>query len=278
MKKRDYGFICDVGGKGKGNQDSALFNEFNMIIAPGSPDSKEFAYKCILSLVCDGVSASNHGEKGSSFVIRVLGSKIMSFLMLDNFDPSLVAEKLKAAIEETNNELLSKYKKFVDVGKVPKTTLVGLLIIGQYLWVFNLGDSRAFLLKDQLIGQISIDHVGTGAAHEITEAMGQSPINPAINFYNWAYENDQTATQKAFNENYYALICSDGLTDVVNSEEIKAYLMDENMSSLQQKVKRLYDLTMDRGIDDNVSIIAIDLADYLSNISKVQILKLSRQK
>ena len=141
--------------------------------------------------------------------------------------------------------------------------------------MFNLGDSPAFLVKDDLIGKISKDHVGTGAAHEITEAMGQVPINTEIQFFNWAYENDHKANNLAYNENYYALICSDGLTDKVNPDEIKNILKDSALATMQQKVKKLYDLTMERGIDDNVSIIAIDLANYLSELSKVQILKLS---
>ncbi|MHA1585643.1 MAG: hypothetical protein ACTSWL_10340, partial [Promethearchaeota archaeon] len=53
---KNYGVICDVGGKIKGNQDSAFFTKFDLIIAPGSPDSKSFAYPGILSLICDGVT------------------------------------------------------------------------------------------------------------------------------------------------------------------------------------------------------------------------------
>ncbi len=278
MRQKNYGIICDVGGKGKGNQDSAFYQEFDLIIAPGDPDSKEFTHKCILALVCDGVSASNHGEKGSSFVIRILSSKIMNIILLNNFTPSNLHNQIKQAILETNKQLMQKYQDYIESGKVPKTTLVGLLTIGQYIWTFNLGDSRAYLVKDDLIGQVSVDHVGTGATHEITQAMGQDMIKPEIKFYNWAFENDHYAQKRAFKQDYYALICSDGLTDVINSEEIKDHLRDSSINSVQKKVQKLYQLAMERDIEDNVSIIAINLAQYLSELSKVEILKLSYPK
>ena len=202
MENINFGFICDVGGKPKGNQDSAFINEFNLLIAPGSPDSKHFAYPGIVALVADGVSGSDHGEKGSTFVIRYLSASIINDLLMEDFDFKLVKNKLGTFIKSTNSALLKKFQASISSGKVPKSTLVGLMIIGQYLWCFNLGDSRAFLLKDDKIGQISKDHIGTGAQHEITQAMGQEKIEPAIGFYNWAYESSQDTLLLSCNLQY----------------------------------------------------------------------------
>jgi PPM family protein phosphatase len=272
MNDKDFGIICDVGGKGIGNQDSAFFLESELIIAPGSPDYTQFSCPTILALVCDGVSASQRGEKGSSFVVRNLSSKILNHLITKDFKPSEILDKLKEFIIETNNALVNQFKELIESGKVPKTTLVGVLVIGQWLWVFNLGDSRAYLIKDNQIGQISLDHVG-GASHEITEAMGQLKINPEIRVYNWAFLENKSINL-SFEKDYYFLICSDGLTDLVKPEEINQMLMNDT-EKMQDKVEKLYDLSMERKIDDNVSIIAVNLAKYISNISKVQIMKLS---
>ena len=276
MVKNTYGLICTVGGKAKGNQDSAFYHEFDMIFAPGSPDAQQFSNKGILAIVCDGVSASNHGEKGSTFVARNLGAKIINSLILDDFELGKIQPMILNSIQQTNTELLNKYKDLITQNKVPKTTLVGVLIIGQYLWVFNLGDSRAFLLKDEEIGQISTDHIGTSAAHEITQAMGQEEISPAFHFYNWAFEKNLNITQKdlVYKENYQCLICSDGLTDLVSNNEIKLMLNNPNMEKMQSKVEELYKLTMSRKIDDNVSIIAIDLDKYFKSQEHIDILQL----
>jgi len=271
----DYGIICDVGGKGKGNEDSAFLNIFDLIIAPGSPHSKSFAYKGILAIVCDGVSGSAKGEEGSTFAIRCLSSKIMNYFFQDNLDIAQLHLKLNEFIQQTNNELFSRFKILIEKeNKIPKSTLVGILILGQWIWVFNLGDSRAFLVKDGQISQVSVDHVGT-VAHEITQAFGEPKIVPAIQVYNWAF-NDHAATQKSFQSKYSFLICSDGLTDKVTPPEISTILSDDSeKKSMQEKTEKLYDLTMSRNINDNVSIIAVDLAGYLKNITPIQILKLS---
>lgn len=275
QKGVDYGLICDVAGKGKGNEDSAFFTIADIIIAPGSPLSKSFSQKVILGIVADGVSGSAKGEQGSTFAIRHMASKILDHLYLDNVDIAQIHLKLTDFLQQTNLDFLAAFKDMIEKEhKIPKTTIVGILIIGQWIWVFNLGDSRAFLIRDKQISQISIDHIGT-IAHEITQAIGEPTIKPHIAVYNWAF-TDHAATIKAYQNEYYALICSDGLTDVVNSEEINQILSEkaENLD-MQKKVEKLYDLAITRKINDNVSIIAIDLAGYLSGISPIQILKLS---
>ncbi len=276
MEQKKYGIICDVGGKGKGNQDSAFFTSFDLIIAPASLDSTQFSYKGLLGIICDGVSASSHGEKGSTFIIRNLSSKIMNYLYNENLNLANIAKEISNLISKSNMELISKYKDEIEKGKVPKTTIVGFLILGQWAWIFNIGDSPSYVIKDNDIIQTSIDDVGTGASHEITQALGQVPIDTHINVYNWAFENNKSVEKEVFEECYYILICSDGLSDKVSMEEIKYTLIDQSeKKTVQEKIQLLYDVTMKRGIDDNVSIIAVNLAEYFKSLSSIQLIKLS---
>jgi PPM family protein phosphatase len=275
QKAIDYGIICDVGGKGKGNEDSALLNVFDLIIAPGSPKSKLYAHKTILALVADGVSGSAKGEEGSTFAIRCLANKITAYLLTENVELSAIQSKIDQFIKETNQALFLKFKEMIEKeSKIPKTTLVGVLVIGQWIWFFNLGDSRGYLIKDNQIHQITTDHIG-GNAHEITQAIGEPDVKPAIQVYNWAFV-DHDATKKSFQSDYYFVICSDGLTDTVNAQEINQIIMDKTGDeTLQSKVEKMYNLTLSRKINDNVSIIAVNLSDYLASLSPIQIIKLS---
>ncbi|MHA1519368.1 MAG: PP2C family protein-serine/threonine phosphatase [Promethearchaeota archaeon] len=274
--KSNYGIICDVGGKNKGNQDSSFFLEFNLTIAPGSPDNLKFSHKCILAVICDGVSASDHGEKGSSFVVQTLPPKIMAHLFGKNVDIADLQEVIRNAIQETNNEMIIHFSDIINQGKVPKTTLVGSLIIGQWIWIFNIGDSRLYLIKDDQISQVSTDHIGTGAQHEITQAMGLSEITPDVRIYNWAYETDYLGKKLVYQAQYYALLCSDGLSDKVSPDEIKeALITKKNDQTIQDIVQKLFSMAMDRNIQDNVSIIAIDLKEYFKNLSKIQKIQLN---
>ena len=103
-------------------------------------------------MVADGVSGSVKGEEASTFAMRTLSSKIINYLLLEDLELGQVQSKIGQFINETNQSLLKQYDKEVQSGRQPKTTLVGVLVIGQYLWAFNLGDSRAFLIRDGAIG------------------------------------------------------------------------------------------------------------------------------
>ena len=274
MKKNqlDYGIICDVGGKRKGNQDSMFFSEFDLIIAPGSPDSKQFSYKTILAIICDGVSGSLKGEKGSNFVIRHLAAKIIGDLHLNNFNVNEELMKIQDFINQTNSELIEEFK---ELKNTPQTTLAGFLVIGQWLWMFNLGDSRIFFFKDVNVNLISVDHVGKSTSHEITQSMGLKEIKPELKIYNWAYQTENNEEKLSYQDNFYILACSDGLTDRVTNSEINEILNEKSSTkNIQEKVEDLYKLSMNRGNDDNISIIAVDLSKYFDSLSIIQKMKL----
>ncbi|MHA1775890.1 MAG: hypothetical protein DRO88_03745 [Promethearchaeia archaeon] len=270
-----YGIICDVGGKNKGNQDSVFYLQFDVKCAPAYIKDKYFSHQGILALVCDGVSASHHGDEGSSFVIKHLPMKILNYLFTQNVILSEIQQIIKRAIQETNQELIQKYSDEIQKGNIPKTTLVGLLLLGPWVWIFNLGDSRAYLVKDDEIRQVSLDHVGTGAAHEIVEAIGQDEVQPEIKVFNWAYLPDVQNHYHIFHSKYYAVLCSDGLTDKVNEQEINKILQQRtNKETLQDIVMKLYSLSMDRNIDDNISIIIIDFKKFFDNLSNIEKIRL----
>jgi len=272
----DYGIICDVGGKRKGNQDSLFFSEFDLIIAPGSPDSKQFSYKSILAIICDGVSGSLKGEKGSNYVIRHLAAKIIRDLHLNNFNVNEELMKIQEFINQTNSELIDEFK---ELKNTPQTTLAGFLVIGQWLWMFNLGDSRIFLFKDGNANQMPVDHIGKSTSHEITQSMGLKEIKPELKIFNWAYRAESKEEKLSYQDNFYILACSDGLTDQVNKEEIQKILNDNSSTKdVQEKVEDLYKLSMTRGNDDNISIIAVDLANYFDSLSIIQKMKLQYEE
>ncbi len=268
----NYGIICDVGGKRKGNQDSLFFSAFDLIVAPGSPDSKQFSYKSIIGIICDGVSGSLKGEKGSNFVIRHLAAKIIGDLHLNNFNVNEELMKIQDFINQTNTELIDEFK---ELKNTPQTTLAGFLVIGQWLWVFNLGDSRIFFFKDGIINQVSVDHVGKSTSHEITQSMGLNEVKPEIKIFNWAYQEENYEEKLSYKNNFYILSCSDGLTDKVTNSEINEILNEHSENrSIQEKVEILYNLSMSRGNDDNISIIAVDLSKYFDSLSIIQKMKL----
>ena len=186
-----------------------------------------------LAIVCDGVGGHLAGEVASQLaatsICGYIRDKISSFQEKENQN-SLVAdiEKiLKAAISEANKQVWLESQKD-EKKKGMGTTLVLALYFKDLLFYAHLGDSRIYLLRDDKAEQITKDHsfinelINTGYidqkqaaqspfANIITKALGQEEtIEADIQFFA-PKENDQL------------LLCTDGLSDYFETDEIASF-------------------------------------------------------
>jgi protein phosphatase len=138
------------------------------------------------------------------------------------------------------------------------TTLVAAVPENGSLIVANVGDSRMYLLDDDRIEQITHDHslveemVRAGKLKReqarnhpkkniITRAIGE-PGDPEIDFFD-----------VALNRGDIALLCSDGLSNMVEDEQI--FRIVRNSGSLQEAGGRLVDAANRAGGRDNISVV-----------------------
>ena len=131
------------GRKRPRNEDYVAFHE------PGDP--RELARSGRLYIVADGVGGAAHGERASQYAAQ----KVL-YDFYQSSGPDL-GERLQSAIRAANADLY-QYAERADAPQPIGTTLVAAVLCGPELVVANVGDSRAYLIREGRIHQISRDH------------------------------------------------------------------------------------------------------------------------
>lgn len=151
------------------------------------------------------------------------------------------SRNLKRAFEMANHEIYRQARENPAYFGMA-TTLVGAVIEGKFLTVANVGDSRAYLIQDSLINQITIDHgLGMGV---VTRVLG---INPEVK---------TDIFKKDMEKGDLLLLCTDGLHGVLSDEETCKILKTTGSSkkALKIKTKELIGAANTAGGLDNITV------------------------
>lgn len=219
------------------------------------------------SLFClgDGVGGLEAGEVASEKLIstlsvclkryqgkqRSLRNKITSFFRKAESNSVNIVQLLQTA----NSAI---YKHSQELQKKMATTAVVLQAQGDELTVVHAGDSRAYLLRNRLLGQLTMDHtlfmelLSTGTSvsandkmfpkHVITKALGtKQDLDPDEIKLKWV-------------ENDIFLLCSDGLTDMLTDEDICRICLI-HYPAMQDITSELISAAKKAGGRDNITII-----------------------
>lgn len=138
----DFAAATDVGRRRSNNEDSFGY------------DAEEHIY-----VVCDGMGGSAAGEVASGMAVRVLVEtfEALGSQALEGFPVLPVEERLLASIEEANREV--RQAAWNDPAlRTMGTTLVCACLDGDRLVIGNVGDSRAYLIREGRCVQITQDH------------------------------------------------------------------------------------------------------------------------
>ena len=185
-----------------------------------------------LLAVADGVGGEAGGEMASSAAIEALSRRF--------FDASAElsrADALAAAMRDANDAVLGAAGKSGQKGAA--STLVAAAVSGDDAVVGNLGDSRAYLVRDGTIQRITADHSGASPS-SITRFVGDpNGVQPDV-FVETLVPGDRL------------LLCSDGLTRHVPDEEIAREVRSQD---IERAVNSLVDLAKERGGEDNITVV-----------------------
>ena len=133
-------------------------------------------------------------------------------------------------------------------------TIVGISVRGAEAILFNVGDSRAYLVRDGVLLQRSLDHTAGGPAsshgrsHLLTQSLGGTLRRVSLTPH---------VDRLKVGEKDLVLICSDGLTDMLTEGEI-ASVLHHNPGD---PASALVDAAVEAGGRDNVTVIVIGLAN-----------------
>jgi protein phosphatase len=235
----------DLGNVRTNNEDAGSFFKV--------ADENIIREKGYLLLVADGMGGHNAGEVASKMAVEIIHE-----------------EYFKPGGESSKEKLLSKAfnaanKKIFDLASANEsykgmgTTCTALVVIGKTIYYAHAGDSRAYLYKNKAITRLTEDHTyvqqlvknGDITAAEanthpqrniLTNAMGTKP----------ALRVDTGAAATTFDEGDRLLLCSDGLYDYLNDDELATALRYE---SLQNAADYLVAEAKRRGGKDNITVV-----------------------
>ncbi len=210
-----------------------------------------------LLAIADGMGGAAAGEVASSEAISTI-------VALDDDVPgSDLLTSLGSAVQRANDQLRMMVEEDPQLEGMG-TTLTALLWTGQRLGMVHVGDSRAYLLRDGVLTQITQDHTwvqrlvdeGRITEEEATTHPQRSLLMRALGSGEHV-EPDLSIREVRAGDRY--LICSDGLSGVVSHQTLEEALA--GYQGPQETVQTLIELALRGGGPDNITVIVADVLD-----------------
>ncbi|WP_328360958.1 Stp1/IreP family PP2C-type Ser/Thr phosphatase [Streptomyces sp. NBC_00457] len=210
-----------------------------------------------LLAIADGMGGAAAGEVASSEAISTI-------VALDDDVPgSDILTSLGTAVQRANDQLRAMVEEDPQLEGMG-TTLTALLWTGQRLGLVHVGDSRAYLLRDGVLTQITQDHTwvqrlvdeGRITEEEATTHPQRSLLMRALGSGDHV-EPDLSIREVRAGDRY--LICSDGLSGVVSHQTLEDTLA--SYQGPQETVQELIQLALRGGGPDNITVIVADVLD-----------------
>lgn len=207
-----------------------------------------------LLAVADGMGGHKAGEVASSITINHLTE---NFNKLESFgDKATAVNWIRKEAEEINNEIFD-YTASHPESKGMGSTLVLAIYTKDYLLFGNIGDSSGFVIKNNELFKITHDHTLVNLLVKNGELTPEEAKNhPKKNILMRALGANNPIEIDIFDvENNVEgiLLSSDGLTSMLNNNQIERVILSEN-TSLEEKVIKLIRKSNVRGGTDNISI------------------------
>ncbi|MFE3290735.1 protein phosphatase 2C domain-containing protein [Rhodococcus sp. NPDC059234] len=208
-----------------------------------------------LLALADGMGGHAAGEVASQLMIAALAH-------LDDDEPGDdLLGKLEAATRDGNAAIAEQVEEEPELDGMG-TTLTAILFAGSKLGLVHIGDSRAYLLRDAALTQITRDDTfvqslvdeGRITAEQAHTHPQRSLIMRALT----GNEIEPTLTVREARTGDRYLLCSDGLSDVVSDETITEVLSDGEPGD---SADRLIELALRSGGPDNVTVVVADVVD-----------------
>lgn len=208
-----------------------------------------------LYVVCDGMGGHAAGEVASEIAVSSIAR---------NAPQHPDAYALGQAVESANLAIIQAAKQ----GKGREgmgTTCTAAMLENEHLVIAQVGDSRAYLLHNGRLQQITRDH---SLMADLIEAGRITPeeakVHPQRSVITRALGSDPRTEPDLYeigvHEGDRLLLCSDGLTAMLDDNEIKDTL--NRVADPQRCASRLIDQAVDAGGVDNVTVIVVDVTGF----------------
>ena len=244
--------LTDVGRKRNHNEDSFLIDD-----------------ELKLYVVADGMGGHAGGGTASRIAVETIDRELRNsrqgndspFLSIAPLQESPLPEIIRNAVESACVAIFNAAQEDPRLAGMG-TTVIALLVKDEHAFFAHVGDSRAYLIRGDLIQQISEDHslvneqikAGMITPEEAKHSRYKNIITRSVGFE----EDVQVDVMGLLLEpGDVFVLCSDGLANMVDDEELRDIV---RATPLEETPKKLVELANERGGDDNITVIVVQTA------------------
>ena len=259
--------ITDTGKVRQSNEDQFLIAELSKAMrlwqtSLPEPKLQIGEDRAHMFLVADGMGGHRAGERASAIAVTAIEQFTLNnfrwFFNTGNSGAQKVLEQFQTALGQADAQILEEAGENPEL-KGMGTTLTMAFQLGAQLCIVHVGDSRAYLYRDGQLHQLTRDHtlvaemVRSGAIRKdevaghhlrniITNVVGGPTLGVKVEARAFQLQADDRL-----------LLCSDGLTEMVNNDAISATLEAEPMP--ESAAKKLLTQANDAGGRDNITVL-----------------------
>jgi protein phosphatase len=203
----------------------------------------------LAAIVADGMGGHNGGEHASQLACELFDDFVVN--LSANLPIAELETLLKAWAEKTHALIVAKSCEGAEYEGMG-TTFCGLLFYEKIILALNVGDSRLYRFRNEILKQISKDHT--------MRELYNNPTLPSNQIYNSLGAGDSAFMDVTdISENVLPddifLVCSDGIVDMMTDEEIENSLTDEFSA------EKLVEKARQNGGKDNISVILLRIKE-----------------
>jgi protein phosphatase len=229
------GAATDVGRVRDGNEDAYLVDDVMGLVA-----------------VADGMGGHRAGEVASATALEALRAAVIG------------GRPLREAIEDANDAVFTKSLTDNSLRGMGTTLTVGTLVAGNTILLGHVGDSRAYLLHDGELRQVTVDH---SLVEELVQegrlTADEAAVHPQRSIITRSIGTDPTVDVDVYpvelSPGDRLVLCSDGLTDMVHTDDIAATLRREQDPA--RAAAALVDAANQAGGVDNITVVVVAVTD-----------------
>ena len=256
-QRLSFGQLSDIGMVRSNNQDAA----FCMLSTAASDDDvPDFG----LFIVADGMGGYQEGERASAITVRTVVRHVLEEIFTPMLESRMheperppIADVLREAVQRANKAVTTELSE-------GGTTATITVILGDLVYIAHVGDSRAYMITDDGIEQITRDHSLVQRLIELEQLTPEEAAeHPQRNVLYKAIGQSESlevdTITRRLQPRARLLLCSDGLWNLVSEETIND--MVHQYPDPQEVCNRLVKLANERGGADNITVVLVQAPD-----------------
>jgi protein phosphatase len=172
---------------------------------------------------------------------------------------------IRQAVVKANEEIITMGQLDRDLKNMGTTIVLAVWRKGEELFIAGVGDSRAYLVRDGRIEQLTVDHSLAQALVENKTISAAEAREHRFRNVLWKYLGTREVGEGPdvkpvpIRPGDRFLLCSDGLSGVVSDDQLLQFISEQ--PDVQQCADGLGQLALDCGSRDNVSCIVIEVTE-----------------